>query len=241
MPPKPYSYQYMNTILSAGQNKTGRVTQILPPGLDVSLAKMMRKYGFTDAKRIAHFWGQMCLETDNLQTVREYASGMAYDQSVDKDKAKELGNSDLGDGPKYKGRGLIQTTGKSNYKKFADYRKIDLTSGETYLQMETALNCTESAGLYWVSEETRDREPPRSDGKRRRWLLDGKMNIHTRADKTDITDINQVNVTNQVSSVTRQVNRAELHLAERTSYFKHAYGELSDLVNVLPNLRKSGE
>lgn len=54
--------------------------------------------------------------------IEEYASGEAYEWRID------LGNTIKGDGVKYKGRGYIQLTGRSNYTKYGKDLNIDLVN-----------------------------------------------------------------------------------------------------------------
>ena len=65
--------------------------------------------------------------------------------------ANRLGNGDTasGDGWKYRGRGIIQLTGYSNYKAFADY--IDKTVEETIQYVQTKEGALESAAWFWNS------------------------------------------------------------------------------------------
>jgi putative chitinase len=66
-------------------------------------------YGIDTPQAYAHFLAQACHETDRFRTLREYASGAAYEGR------KDLGNTQLGDGKRFKGRGIFQTTGRANY------------------------------------------------------------------------------------------------------------------------------
>jgi hypothetical protein len=59
-------------------------------------------------------------ETDSFNTLEEYLSGDEYEYRED------LGNSQPGDGPRFKGRGYVQLTGRSNYGRYTDITSIEL-------------------------------------------------------------------------------------------------------------------
>lgn len=59
------------------------------------------------------------------------------------------GDEDSGDGWKYRGRGLIQVTGKNNYSACGDFLGVDLINSPDYLK-DTRYACF-SAGWYWQS------------------------------------------------------------------------------------------
>ena len=73
------------------------------------LNQAMAEFGIDTPRRIAHFLGQIAHESGSLRYTREIASGAAYEGRGD------LGNTQPGDGMRYKGRGLIQITGRANY------------------------------------------------------------------------------------------------------------------------------
>jgi len=111
----------------------------LMPNLNVAMAK----YNIDTKIRKAQFLAQVCHESDGLNTCCEYADGSDYEGDI------ELGNVQDGDGVRFKGRGLIQITGRSNYLECGKALGIDLIASPERLQ-DLDLACL-SAGWYWDS------------------------------------------------------------------------------------------
>lgn len=89
---------------------------------------------------------QLAVESAEFRYVKEIASGEAYDTGK---KAEQLGNTPDkdGDGQFYKGRGLIQITGKRNYQLVSEALCIDCVNHPEMLeQPEWAVK---SAFWYW--------------------------------------------------------------------------------------------
>lgn len=95
--------------------------------------------------RIQHFLAQLFHESGRLFYVKELANGQAYEGRVD------LGNTHPGDGVKFKGRGLIQITGRSNYTTLGQYLGLDLISHPELL--EDPENAALSAGWFWTTRK----------------------------------------------------------------------------------------
>ncbi|HTD89216.1 MAG TPA: peptidoglycan-binding protein, partial [Burkholderiales bacterium] len=109
------------------------------------LAPTLQDYDVTTRFRIAHFLGQTCHESAGFRTTEEFATGDAYEGRAD------LGNTQKGDGRRYKGRGLLQLTGRANYRALGKVLKVDLENqperaAEPVLSLRIALE-------YWKSHK----------------------------------------------------------------------------------------
>jgi putative chitinase len=120
--------------------------------------------------RMAHFLAQVGHESADLLYQEEIASGRAYEGR------RDLGNTQPGDGVRFKGRGLIQLTGRSNYRDFGASRGEDfLTAGrERRVALEPEL-AADAVGWYW---ETRGINAPadRDDVRTVTRLINGGFN-----------------------------------------------------------------
>jgi putative chitinase len=102
--------------------------------------------------RIAYFLAQVGHESDGFATLEEYASGAAYEGRVE-----DLGNSQTGDGKRFKGRGLIQCTGRKNYRACTDWmrsRKSGAPDFEAQPELMGAFPwAAYSAAWYWITHD----------------------------------------------------------------------------------------
>ncbi|RQH09898.1 glycoside hydrolase family 19 protein [Paraburkholderia dinghuensis] len=111
------------------------------------LNSKMRAYGIVDCYQKAHFLSQCFHESARFETTIEFASGEGYNPGAHKDAIKN-GNTTMGDGPKYKGKGLIQLTWKNTYKMYSEYRGVDFVSNP-YLVASSMENAIDSACWFW--------------------------------------------------------------------------------------------
>lgn len=99
------------------------------------------KYQINTPQRIAAFLAQIIHESGSFRYVKEIADGSAYEGN------RSLGNTVKGDGMRYKGRGLIQVTGRANYLRCGQALSLDLMGHPELLeQPEPAVM---SAAWFW--------------------------------------------------------------------------------------------
>lgn len=105
------------------------------------LNRTMAEFGINTRLRQAHFLAQIAHESGEFNYVEEIASGEAYEGRAD------LGNTQPGDGRRYKGRGLIQITGRANYTDVSRALQVNVVSNPTLLSSDEL--AARSAGWFW--------------------------------------------------------------------------------------------
>lgn len=132
-------------IVTADQLK-----KIYPAATDANIAKYlpwlnvtMSEFQVNTPQRVRMFLAQVGHESGQLRYVEELASGEAYEGR------KDLGNTQPGDGVKYKGRGLIQITGRNNYYDAGTGLGVAFVSNPNLLAAPEF--AARSAGWFWVS------------------------------------------------------------------------------------------
>ncbi len=118
------------------------------PAFIEPLNAAMHEFHINSPIRQAAFIAQIAHESGELRYVEEIASGSAYEGR------KDLGNTQPGDGMKFKGRGLIQITGRNNYHECGKALGVDLITNPELLETND-LACR-SAAWFWASRGLND-------------------------------------------------------------------------------------
>lgn len=149
-----------------------------------ALCKLLPKYGITTERRVAHFLSQCAHESAGFKRLEEnlnYSAkalravfGRYFGDSPKADadeyarnpemianrvyndeyRKYKMGNTQEGDGWRFRGRGLKQLTGRDNYTRFG--KTIDLTAEEAAEYVATPAGAIESACWFWDANNLND-------------------------------------------------------------------------------------
>lgn len=108
------------------------------------LATRLPAFAIDTPRRVFHFLAQGCKETDHFKTLKEYG-GPTYFKRYD--GRADLGNNQPGDGARFPGRGLLQTTGRANYTALAAATGLDCVNHPELL--EDPEHAVEAAVRFW--------------------------------------------------------------------------------------------
>ena len=106
------------------------------------LNSCLARFEINNPARIRHFISQCSHESGNGRWTREIANGWAYEGR------RDLGNTQPGDGPRFKGAGYLQLTGRANYQNFANYiQDQGVMQGVDYVADRYPWTCS---GYWWM-------------------------------------------------------------------------------------------
>ena len=116
------------------------------------LQAAMTEFAIESPARAAAFLAQLAHESGQFRFMEEIWGPTAAQRRYEPAStlATNLGNSEVGDGRRFKGRGPIQITGRANYRRFGDLLGADLVSEPARAALpEIAFRI---AGLYWAKK-----------------------------------------------------------------------------------------
>ena len=122
----------------------GPVAGVFVPVLNAA----MGHYQIVGTKRVAAFIAQIGHESGQLKYVKEIWGPTAAQAKYE--GRKDLGNTVAGDGSKYRGRGLIQITGRANYMACGEALNLDLIKQPELL--EKPQHACMSAAWFWATK-----------------------------------------------------------------------------------------
>jgi putative chitinase len=172
-----------------------------------SINDTLVKYNINTPARQLCFLAQVSHESGGLFYTEELASGTAYEGR------KDLGNIQPGDGVKFKGRGLIQITGRLNYTALGKAFQADLVGHPEQLGGKNIQTCTPDQLKYAAL----------SAG----WFWNG-ANLNALADKIDLRQpIDEGANLDEFKAITRRINGGYNGLADRIHRYKEGLAAIT--------------
>lgn len=132
------------------------------------LNQVLHNFNLATMARATAFIAQIAHESGSLRYKEEIASGTAYEGR------RDLGNTQPGDGKRYKGRGLIQLTGRANYRQAGQALNLPLEQNPELVVKDPYTNAA-VAGWYWQSRNIND-AADKGDFQRVTRLINGGLN-----------------------------------------------------------------
>lgn len=114
------------------------------------LHQALAEFAIDSAPRHAAFLAQLAHESGQLRFMEELWGPTPAQQRYEPPGklATTLGNTEAGDGKRFKGRGPIQITGRANYRRFGDLLHVDLVSNPALAALPDL--AFRLAGLFWM-------------------------------------------------------------------------------------------
>lgn len=110
-----------------------------------ALNETILRYGISNPLRVSHFLAQVLHESGELRYLAEVWGPSEVQERYE--GRTDLGNHEAGDGYKFRGRGLIQLTGRSNYIKYSEDRGVDFIRNPDLVSRYPM--AADVAGWYW--------------------------------------------------------------------------------------------
>jgi predicted chitinase len=140
----------------------------------------LERWGITELYHQAHFLSQIFHESAYFDTTLEYDNGNGYNPGVHPN-AIGNGNTEQGDGPRYRGRGLIQLTWKNNYKAYGRYIGQDFVNNNNYWTIASNMYYAIDASCWFWRK---------NGGYKKKYKCNGDINVlidHERDNVTQVT------------------------------------------------------
>ncbi len=148
--------------------------------MNYSADSLLSKFG----SRITHEQAQKFGRTNSHSANKEMIANIIYGGSWGK---TNLGNTQEGDGWRFRGRGLIQITGRANYQAYKNYSGVDVINNPNLAS--TIAVAIDIAGWYW--------------------------SVRTKLNPNSPNGLNPLADSDKIKTITKVINGGQLNLDKR--------------------------